>query len=184
MDQYEISVASDFREFELHAKKILLSDRIAIPSSFKTKVQNLGLERLGLKSMNHVRDRYEGQAFMNRLMLKLSGIYLASKVLKLDINLESLFLEKSEDYFVRINNLDFKLISFYYGTLPIVKVGPKTPLAFFAVKSDFTSGCFFGTLIEYDLHDNLQFKKANDTMLKESFKFIGFDYLNPIKKNK
>lgn len=182
MEQFEISVASDFREFELHAKNFLLSDRITIPSSYKIKVQNLGLKRLGLKSMNQVRDRYEGQAFMNRLMLKLSGIYLANKVLKLDINLETLFLEKSEDYFVPINNIEFKLISFYYGTLPIVKIGTQIPLAFCAVKSDFTSGCFFGTLIEYDLNNNLHFKKTNETMLKESFKFIGFDNLNPITK--
>ncbi len=57
------SNTNELNRFYSYAKDILTNDKIEIPSSLKTKIQ------FGLDNINQLRDRFEGQAYLNKTML-------------------------------------------------------------------------------------------------------------------
>ena len=66
-----------------------------------------------LKNINQLRDRFEGQAYMDKIMLKLTGLFVLEKHLNIGITELPIFLDDSNELsIVRFNNKKYRIISF------------------------------------------------------------------------
>jgi hypothetical protein len=178
MEQNQIANTNDFKEFHSYAKDLILSERVNIPSSFITQVQKLAIKKLGLENINQIRDRYEGQAFMDKLMLMYTGIYILEKSLDITI-LEYPFVPDNKNDFSSITYKDvkYKIVPFYFGQLPIIALGLEEPLIFCAIRSDFKNGSLYGVLNQYNFNDKQLFVLKSTSSISKTYKFIGFKNL-------
>lgn len=182
MNNISSNNTDSFSKFYTYAKEYIHSERINIPSSFKLQVQKLATKKLGLENINQVRDRFEGQAFMDKLMLVMTGKYVLECHLNKEITLNTGIIGRQENKnIVQIGSKEYHLVSFYFGTLPKIINVSNLPLIFCAIRSDFKNGSVFGVLNIYSLNDKDLFSLKSNSM-QSSYEFIGFNKLEKLSQ--
>jgi hypothetical protein len=170
--------SNELSRFYSYAKDILSNDKIEIPSTLKTKIQTAVIEKLGLDNINQLRDRFEGQAYLNKSMLSLTSIYVLEKSLSKEIKLPSDFPFNSQNrHIVRIDEKSFHLVTSYFGNLPKIEIEPTLPLVFCGIRNDYKNGIFYGFLKNYEIENKELFHHKN-TGLISGYEFIGFKHLS------
>ena len=61
-----------------------LYPQVRVTRTNQVLIQNSVMKHLGLTNLNHMRDRYEGQAFFDKTMKNVGGLCSLQKYLKLD----------------------------------------------------------------------------------------------------
>ncbi|MBK7683995.1 MAG: hypothetical protein IPJ26_16730 [Bacteroidetes bacterium] len=79
-----------------------------------------------------------------------------------------------------INNVKYRIVSFLYGSLPLIQSKTKEPLLFCALKADFRNGIICGVLNNYKFEDKSIFILNKNSSEAKTMKFIGFDKLNDL----
>ena len=85
------------------------------------------MKTLGLSDMGELRDKYEGEAFLNNFVLKIISVLILQKILNRElINLEEV---NPKDYMpvVNISGVDINVITCEYGELPIIQKDNRNP---------------------------------------------------------
>lgn len=182
MVQFQLNSAKDFKEFHTYARNFMYKERTSIPNTFITKIQNLVVKQLGLKDLNQLRDRYDGQAFMDSVILKIAGLFVLEKHLNIALLQDNdIFDENIDLNIIFYKNKKLRLITFFTGCLPLISVEVMEPLIFCSIQTDFRSGSIYGVLTNYDIKDKSSFNLKESSNRNEILKFIGFKNLKDIE---
>ena len=161
--------------------KELLTKPESIPLKTINEIQNIALKNLGLNNLNQLRDKYEGQAYLNRFLLTNTALFIADQ----HFNVETDFMEKIGSSKTNANfyshlGINYRLISILYGTIPEIPLDACEPLIFCIMHKNFRSGWIIGRLLSYEFNDPTLFHQITSPILK-SKKFIGFDQIVPFQ---
>ena len=183
MEQIQTINSNDFKAFQSFARKFIMFERTPIPNSFIAKVQESAINKLGLKNINQLRDRFEGQAFMDKKTLIFVGLFTLEKYLNSTFIQSPLNLEESQDLCkIKYKEKTYRIVPFIFGRLPILTNECKEPLIFCAVQPNFKSASIYGVLKDYNFSDNNLFSNKTNNPINIGFKFIGFNSLENLAK--
>ena len=136
------------------------------------------IEKLGLDNINQLRDRFEGQAYLNKAMLALTSIYVLERSLNKEIILPAGFPFKTPNrHIVKIDDKTFHLVTSYFGNLPKIEIEPTLPLVFCGIRNDHKNGIFYGFLQKYEIENRELFHQKNNGIVS-GYEFIGFKHLS------
>ena len=178
--EFGVDNYGDSREFNKYVGEFFATrTNCPISATLRLEVQKITAAHLGVSDFFQVRDRFEGQQYYNNLLLKISALYLIEKSTSLTlINWNVFSTERRLDLaFVTIRNTKYRLVPFFYGSLPAISNSWSEPLLLCAIRTDFKSGIICGTLVEYDLDDARLFVWQLKAHRDSKGKFIGFEYL-------
>jgi hypothetical protein len=147
-------------------------------------LKNLALKNLGIKNINHLRDRFEGQAYFNNFLIRSYGEIALQKILgTLDIDATRKGNEGGYMPIFKINNKKICLITFAVGENPKIS------------KTDFDIAVFVMVNIENRICEILGFmnhqnlaqlidRKSLSPLDEKNYLgvFKTFDELSPINK--
>ena len=153
-----------------------------ISSSLRIEVQQVAINHLGLRDIFQLRDRFEGQAYMDNLLLKVAALNVLEKCTGLDfIEWAATKWDKKGDYTkITIGGKPYRVIPFFFGSLPLVHSEIDIPIIFVAVRAGFSHGIVCGVLINLDFENQSLFvSKVSGTKTKLK-KFIGFKFLTEL----
>lgn len=171
---------TDFKEFSIYALNLILKKKpIDLPTGLRIQIQNLAVKKLGLRDLFQLKDRFDGQAYMDNLMIKIFSLYIVSKTIDINsTNFDDLESIINDDFTrVEFENKYYRIIPFYFGTLPIVYPTITDPIIFCAIKNDFKSGICCGILNNFQFTNETIFLPRYRVTSVEAKKFIGFDKL-------
>ena len=138
------------------------------------------LNSLGLKNLNQLRDRYEGQAFLDKTLKNYGGLVACQKHLGLEVTtIEDLNIKDFRPQ-IKAENLVYDIKVFEFGQLPDLELNSIKNAIIFVIQKDKStfSICGFGDkkMVLNNLVDSSN-ETVNSVNLK---KFIGFSSLKPI----
>lgn len=174
----------DYRRFHKYAQEFFLCEKINIPSSFRIKVEKMVIKKLGLQNINEVRDRFEGQAYLDKILLSMTSKYILNYYLTNETILDTDKIWNPEKQnIITIEETTYHLVPFYFGTLPKLTTQSNLPLIFCSIRTDFRAGSVFGFLKKYSINNENLFL-INSSGLSTKYEFIGFKNLEklPFKK--
>ncbi len=183
-DFFAVENNSDFKEYHNYVSGAKLGKiNYDISNTFKIKVQNIAIRDLKLKDIFQLRDRFEGQAYMDKLLLKTCALTTVESIISVSLlDLSKITSGKSVSLDLTIGNEIFQIIPFYDGSLPIVSTALKSSIIFCAVRRDYKVGTIYGVLQDYKFDDETLFLSFSNPQKNELKKFIGFNALLPISK--
>lgn len=174
----------DYGRFHKYAKEFLSCEKINIPSSFRLKVQDMVTKKLNLQNLNEVRDRFEGQAYLDKTMLSMASKYILKIYLTNELILDIDNINNTiKQNIMSIDETVYQLVPFYFGTLPKLHTPSNLPLIFCSIRTDFRNGSVFGYLDSYSMNDKDLFL-LNSSGLMPNYEFIGFKKLKKLTINK
>lgn len=186
MELFETDKNLDNKEFLRHAGPFVITKKnIPIGTTLRLEIQKIAINHLGLKDIFQLRDRFEGQAYMDKLMLKVSSLAILEKDRGISlIDWATIKWDKKADYtLIKINSITYRVIPFFYGSLPIVNTTIKEPIIFCAIRADFQKGIICGVLSDFSFDDNLLFETRPSSAKAKSKRFIGFKFLKELAGN-
>lgn len=116
---------------------------VKVTPSFNRKVQDTVLEILNLKNLNHLRDKFEGQAFFNKVSTFLFGMQVLENLLGQPIINWKKLKKKEFQSDLSLLELDVKVVIFKMGELPVIDAENQSPIIFILKRND-TSGWICG----------------------------------------
>ena len=170
-------------EFLKHTGEFLRQyPQIRLTMNEEYAVRNSVLNSLGLKNLNQLRDRFEGQTFLDKTIKNYGGLVACQKHLNIPVTtIDDLNIKDFKPQIKGKNGLyDIKVFDF--GALPVLDLnGIKNPLIFVIQKDKSTfSICGYGNM---DLVLNNLVDSNNESVNSVSLKnFIGFGDLKPIEE--
>lgn len=172
------------KEFVKYAiPHIMEQENISLPSKFKGAIEIEALSQLKLKNLGELRDRYEGQAYLDRLLSSISSNLLIESQLGISlVDMNNIPKSIEDIVVVELNGQKFRVISFMFGDLPIVQTSVKLPIIFCSLRPEYKSGCVCGALYDYDYEDKTTFISESSVARGESKRFIGFSQLVELPK--
>lgn len=174
----------ELKGFQLYADKFRHLEKISIPYSYILEIQKIAISRLGLNNINQLRDKFEGQAFLDKLLLSSTALFIFQKYLRTELNEEvEVINQEKNPTLVIYRNKTCRIIPFIYGTLPDISMVFTEPLIFCAIQPDMRSGRVLGILESYKF-DNVKLFNPDKSPLVKSKKFIGFNNIMAIEKFK
>jgi hypothetical protein len=178
MEVWQADKYGDSREFVKYAiGHFAGKPGVKIPSRIVTSVQDIALEHLGVSDIFRLRDRFEGQAYLDRLLLKVLSLYVLEKTSITELlNIDFIRRNKDSDFtLVAIGGQSFRIIPFIFGSLPIIDSSLKGRIILVAIRSDWKSGTMCGTI---ELSGDEKMFLPRSIAVNQSYrKFIGFGYL-------
>lgn len=171
---------NDFSSFHKYAQEYFLTERIAIPSSFRLKVQSMVIKKLGFQNINQVRDKYEGQAYLDKIMLTMTSKYILKKYFANEMLIDFDTISSPEKQnIITIEETIYQLVPFYFGSLPNMTAQSNLPLIFCCIRPDFCNGSVYGYLNRYSMNNEDLFliKSIGITI---NYEFIGFKNLEKL----
>jgi hypothetical protein len=161
--------------------KELLKNPEPIPLKTIHELQNIALKNLGLSNLNQLRDKFEGQAYLNRFLLSVTAQFIADQHFKVetDFILKMSSLKNNANFYSH-SGTNYRLISILYGTIPEIPLDATEPLIFCIVQKNYRGGWIIGSLLSYEFTDPTLFYHITSPILK-SKKFIGFDQIVPFQ---
>lgn len=180
MELFETDKNLDNKEFLRHAGPVVITKKnYPIGTTLRLEVQKTAINHLGLKDIFQLRDRFEGQAYMDKLMLKVSSLFILEKDRGINfIDWDTIKWDKKADYtLIKIKDTSYRVIPFFYGSLPIVSTTIKEPIIFCAIRADFQKGIICGVLSDFSFDDDSLFEVKPSSTKGKTKKFIGFKYL-------
>ncbi len=181
IDYFKIESEPDSREFLKYAVSFLNDIQfIQISSVIKREVHDIAVLQLGVKDLNKLRDRYEGQAYLDKLMIKVCSLFLIEK--KTNTNLiafEEIKNKNSDFTLITYKGKRYRIIPFIFGSLPIFRMDISNDIILCAVRNDFKSGIVCG-IIESKKLSKKSFLKVEGTSHNNFGKFFDFKLVEPI----
>lgn len=127
------------------------------------------MEQLGSKNMGVLRDRYEGQSFLNKAINRVSSYMVVCDYLQIEkLTIQEVF--KKPDIKLNYKEEPLEIVVFEFGTLPIE--GACDIGKIFLIKKDNQTYSVCGVASTSVLSD-----KSNFALEKGKSYFIGFDKL-------
>lgn len=183
MKQFEVSYGNDTKDFLKHAVSYISS----LPScnfsfSQRSEAERVALAHLGLTNINQLRDRFEGQTYLNNFRLRLMSMLILEKLLDRNlIDWSEVESNREKDYLkVEVDGVEHRVIPFFYGSLPIMNIKNLQPVILCVIRPDFKSGALCGKLDQSDIQDSTLFIDTNQGTSGEFAKFIRFDKLKSL----
>lgn len=152
--------------------KIVELPQIVISKTLEKEVQNYCIEKLGLKDIGDLRDKFEGQAYLDKRLNKVSAYFAASEYLllpKLEINK----IIEMNNLSIKWNNRNINIEVFKFGELPELTKANDSVL--FVLQKDKYKFSICGIATIDILND-----VSNYIENKGKSYFIGFDKLEKI----
>ncbi len=178
MDFFEIDKNQSNREFLIKASPFLVEKPfLSIPARTKIKAQELAVHQLKVKDIFQLRDRFEGQAYLDNLFLKLASREIVERYFLNNKNYIETYQNETELSTVQINFEPTTIIPFYYGSLPIVRVPIENSLLFVSIRTDHRSGIICGAIGSTDYNNNEIWKGISGVYSDRKMMFIGFEKL-------
>ncbi len=145
-------------------------------------VRDSVLNSLGLKNLNQLRDRYEGQTFLDKTLKNYGGLVACQKHLNIKITtIDELNIKDFKPQIQGKNGIyDIKVFDF--GSLPVLEFTTiRNPIIFVIQKDKSTfSICGYG---DKEMILNNLVDSSNETVNSVNLKnFIGFSDLKPIEE--
>ena len=170
-------------EFLKHTGEFLRQyPQIRLSMKEEFAVRDSVMHSLGLKNLNQLRDRYEGQTFLDKTLKNYGGLVACQKHLNITVTtIDDLNIKDFKPQIEGKNALyDIKVFDF--GALPVLELKSIINPIIFVIQKDKTtfSICGYGDkdLVLKNLVDS-----NNETVNSVSLKnFIGFSDLNPIEE--
>ena len=184
MELFVTDKTIDSKEFIKYAGSVVSTKKnYPISTTFRVEVQNIAINHLGLKDIGQLRDRFEGQAYMDNLLLKVSALYVLEKALEKDIiDWDTIRWEKKADFtLIKLNSKKcYRVIPFFFGSLPIVSTTIKEDIIFCGIRLDFKNGIVCGILSDYKFENKNLFIDKMSSSKRKLKKFIGFSHLRAL----
>lgn len=154
-----------------------LYPQVKLSKNDQILIQNAVMSHLGLTNLNQLRDRYEGQAFLDKTTKNIGG----SMAVRKHLNIEPLDLNitKLNDFqpSIQLNGQKVLVNVFKFGELPLVSVNEmKYPTLFILQKDTLTfliCGLASKKVIKNSLIESTMVKSRTDKFME----FTGFDFL-------
>lgn len=162
--KYVLPFKNSFRKIEINRREL-------------TSLENLVVKHLNVRDLNELRDKFEGQAFLDNFIHKALPIIGMEKYLKKNfINLENRRLDQIKSEII-VNNTVINLIKFD-NQLPLIDAANNQPYIFmYSSQKQILELCGFATA--EDVKNNLKDIKSYGFGSKVSLKgaFDGFEHL-------
>lgn len=147
----------------------------------ESKIISKTIESLGLTDLNQLRDRYEGIAFLENTMKRVVPLLILSKLLNIELISLRALQPKKLTQSISINQLEFEIKVFDYGTIPKFKILNTLPQLLF-MKRDRFSYLFCGIASTKLLNKETEMKfDGNRITGKEIIPFFDFGALETIE---
>jgi hypothetical protein len=183
MELFETNKNVDFKDFAVHALSHLNSRKNHILSAtLRSQIQKIAVNHLGLKDIFQLRDRHEGQLYMDSLILKVLALNTIEKELEIDlIDWDEVKWDKKADItLINLNKKKYRVIPFFYGGLPVVNPTIKEDIIFVSIRAEFKHGVVCGVLAKPNFDDPTQFTFKPSAVKTSMRKFIGFKFLKEL----
>ncbi len=139
------------------------------------------IKKLGLENINEVRDRFEGQAYLDKILLSMTSKYILKNYLANEMILDIDTISSPEKQnIVTIEETIYQLVPFYFGSLPSLTSQSNLPLIFCSIRPDFRNGSIFGYLKRYSINNEDLFL-IKSIGVETNYEFIGFKNLEKLK---
>lgn len=162
--------------------------QIRFNRNYEISIRDESMKHLGLTNLNQLRDRYEGQAFFDKTLMNIGGLWAIQKHLKLPlIDIEKTALGGFQPKLL-IDNQLIDVLVFEFGTLPLININDFKNPVFFVIQKDRITFNLCGFTDIKVIKDNLIKTSIEKSSQANNMSFIGFKYLlkaeNLVNKNK
>lgn len=106
--------------FKYTGESVLRSPNISIRRTDIVSIQNFCVSVLGFKNINSVRDRFDGQRFMDSQLRKIGSLYALADYFEIEKPLLGDHLISDPNPIIKIKGVDYQIISSDFGILPSV----------------------------------------------------------------
>lgn len=97
--------------------------RFKVDYKLNTQLHNIAIKHLGLDNMNQLRDRYEGQAYLDRFLTKSYSEFAVQKMLGIDFVSLDLKASKSYKPVLVYNGKNYEIIGSSLEEYPLIPKG-------------------------------------------------------------
>jgi hypothetical protein len=146
--------------------------------SFELQIQKIVLEYLDLKDLGKLRDRFEGQSFLEKSIRKISAYYSVLEYFGFEKPQMNINLSNDFNPIVNINGKDYDICVSEFGSFPKFRVNNFTKPIIFVLQKSIHTYSIAGVAELEILNDTSNFKSAG---LMEN-DFISFNKLINISK--
>lgn len=160
---------------------LMVFPQIRISRIEEVSIRDEVIKHLGLKSLNEMRDRFEGQAFFDKTLTNLGGLIAVQKHLEMPIvDITKIDLSNFSPK-LNLDNRVLDIFVFEFGKLPMFDIDKLENEIFFVIQKDKTTFNLCGFSDIETIKKNT-IEVNTKTFSQEGFKsFIGFSELNPPK---
>lgn len=177
--QCEMTDTKDFIKYAV--SHIMAQEHVSISTNMRITIEKEALIHLNVKNMGELRDRYEGQVYLDKLIPSVLSLVIIGSILKEKLVDLNQIPKKIEDLSIcEFKGEKFQVISTIFGHLPIVQGNLNIPLIVCSIRPDYASGCVCGVLKDFDIEDRKLFLSDSGVVRKASKRFIGFKHLEPL----
>lgn len=140
---------------------VLLSKSVKnrIERNHHVRILDIILSQMGLKNINHLRDRFEGQAYLDRFLMKTYSEMTLYRVLGMDEENNYLDLKEQNFHFKPDFRINGKSVEITYSTsniYPLIPKGDYEILAFVFVSLQSFSTSLLGFVKQKDLIPHIE----------------------------
>jgi hypothetical protein len=156
------------------AFKIRDYPQITFSQKFELEIQDFCIKRLNVKDIGKLRDRLDGQSFLNNAIKKISSYYACIRYFnQLHDGRSFKQIIDSHQLLIEYNRISYKILVFNFGEIPII-TEINFPIIFVVQKDNQKySICGFADLGVLKDHSNYY-------TIRDQNHFIGFDKLQYI----
>lgn len=159
--------------FKYTGESILRSPNVTIRRSDVVNIQDLCVSALGFKNINSVRDRYDGQRFMDGQIRKIGSQYALADYFAIPKPILGDKLLGDPNPVIMIKGVKYQIISSDFGVLPVINKLDKNIDAIVTCRRDDICFLLLGVLKKEDFEKKGIFKR---NALGSSF--IGYNSLS------
>lgn len=130
-----------------------------IERNHHARILDMVLGQMGLKNINHLRDRFEGQAYLDRFLMKTYSEMSLYRVLNMDEKNHYLDLKEQDFHFKPEFRINDKSVEITYSTsndYPLIPKGNYDILAFVLVSLASFSTSLLGFVNQKDLSPHIE----------------------------
>lgn len=149
--------------------------QVTLSRRVELDVQNHCIDLLKLKNIGELRDRFEGQKFLDNALNKISSYQVCASIFNLnEISIDEIL--KMKKLIVEIKGINYEILVFQFGELPQI-ISSENPIVFVLKKDQQTySVCGFASIDVMKDEKNYSFEKGKKF-------FSGFKKLSPVNLN-
>jgi len=167
--------------FKYIGENLRFYKQIKFTKNDEVLIRNSTINHLGLKNLNQLRDRYDGQYFFEKTIKNIGGLMALQKLLKIKlIDLNKLNLADFQPS-IEIKGEKIDIIVFDFGTLPLLKVKDiKNPI-YFIIQKDTLTFLLCGYATKDIIKENLIELGIVKSNKEKYMNFTGFKFLKELK---
>ena len=140
-------------------------------------IRDESMKHLGLRNLNQLRDRFEGQAFFDKTLMNIGGLMAIQKHLNLPlIDIKKTDLGGFQPKLIKDNKV-IDVLVFEFGTLPLIDVNKINNSIFFVIQKDRTTFNLCGLADINVIKNNLINSLIEKSSQANNMSFIGFKHL-------